>query len=291
MAHKLQLSISDLIFTITSDTELELHQDFLPFIKNQEAESDYQIEIRAVASMPEISKTAIASDYDHDVYPVDEHSFIRRFHDQFRDEPYAVSRCEDLSRNVISYLPSAEQDVKQIRQIFRMGCWEGGMIRHNRLLLHASLIDSVYGGILFAGPSGIGKSTQADLWVNNRDARLINGDRPILRKTDQWLAYGSPLAGSSHCCLNEHVPVRAIVVLKQADQCEIHQISKADAFRTLYGLSTVYYWSREYVERTIQMVEDLVSEIPIYQLSCTPDLKAIEILEEQLRENTSYGTN
>ncbi len=285
MAHKLQLSISDLIFTITSDTELELHQDFLPFIKNQEPEPDYQIEIRAVDSLPEISQMAIASDYDHEVYQIDDHSFIRRFHDQLRDDVYAVSQCEDLSRAVISYLPSKERNVKRIHQIFRMGCWEGGMIRHNRLLLHASLIDSVYGGILFAGPSGIGKSTQADLWVNSRNAKLINGDRPILRKTDRWLAYGSPLAGSSHCCLNEHVPVRAIVVLKQADQCEIHQISKADAFRLLYGLSTVYYWSREYVERTIQMVEDLTSEIPVYQLSCAPNLKAVEILEDQLREN------
>lgn len=72
------------------------------------------------------------------------------------------------------------------------------LIGRDRLTLHASLVDSPYGGLLFSGVSGVGKSTQGDLWERFADASLINGDRPILRKTsDGWMASGSPYAGSS----------------------------------------------------------------------------------------------
>ena len=49
------------------------------------------------------------------------------------------------------------------------------------LVLHSSYIVTRTGeGILFSGPSGIGKSTQAALWERFAGARTINGDRGLV---------------------------------------------------------------------------------------------------------------
>ena len=45
--------------------------------------------------------------------------------------------------------------------------------------------------IAFSGPSGVGKSTQAEIWKQCFQADILNGDRALLRKADQgWKAYG-----------------------------------------------------------------------------------------------------
>ena len=71
-------------------------------------------------------------------------------------------------------------------------------------------------GLLFSGPSVIGKSTQAALWERH-GARLLNGDRTVLGPGPAgWTAWGSPYAGSSRCFCSEQRTIGAIVVLEQA---------------------------------------------------------------------------
>ena len=79
----------------------------------------------------------------------------------------------------------------------------------NDLCMHA-LIETAYGGILFSGVSGAGKTTQAELWMQWEQARQINGDRPILvsKVIREWLGCGSPYAGSSECYINECIPIK-----------------------------------------------------------------------------------
>lgn len=49
------------------------------------------------------------------------------------------------------------------------------------LVLHSAYIVTRGGeGILFSGPSGIGKSTQAALWERFAGARTVNGDRALV---------------------------------------------------------------------------------------------------------------
>ena len=52
------------------------------------------------------------------------------------------------------------------------------------LLLHASLIDYGGSGILFVGNSGVGKTTQAELWQQHLGAEILNGDKALVRLLD-----------------------------------------------------------------------------------------------------------
>ena len=51
-------------------------------------------------------------------------------------------------------------------------------------------------GILFSGPSGIGKSTQAALWQRYAGAEIVNGDRALVRP-DTGTVSGVFYAGTS----------------------------------------------------------------------------------------------
>ena len=55
----------------------------------------------------------------------------------------------------------------------------------NRIIhLHSSYIIYHDKAILFTGPSGIGKTTQAELWRDYQGAEIINGDVTLIRKWD-----------------------------------------------------------------------------------------------------------
>jgi hypothetical protein len=90
------------------------------------------------------------------------------------------------------------------------------------MILHSALVNWDGKGLIFTGPSGIGKSTQASLWERYRQAKILNGDKGGIRKEgEEWLAYGFPYAGSSQIFINESVPIKAIVGLRQAKQNQI----------------------------------------------------------------------
>ena len=71
-------------------------------------------------------------------------------------------------------------------------------IEKNMLEFHSSLIQFYNNGLMFLGPSGIGKTTQAELWNKYRDALIINGDIVFVQETpDDFLGWGTPWHGSS----------------------------------------------------------------------------------------------
>lgn len=138
---------------------------------------------------------------------------------------------------------------------------------------------------MFSGPSGIGKSTQGRLWRTHRNAREINGDRAILwRKDAEWTAYGSPYAGSSECYVNASVPVRGIVMLEQAEDNRIRRLGRAEAFRRIFTELTVPVWDADCTQRACELAEQLAAEVPVYELACTPDIEAVELLAETLQK-------
>ena len=157
------------------------------------------------------------------------------------------------------------------------------LINKSVLHLHSSFI--LYSGqaILFTGPSGIGKTTQAELWRDYEDAVIVNGDVTLIRKIDDvWRAFGAPIHGSSPYCENMDAPIVAIIVLKQAEE---NQLIRLDAFTALGECFPEIYrpeMSDETREILLDTVDALFSEIPVYQLSCRPDRESVELVKQTL---------
>ena len=159
------------------------------------------------------------------------------------------------------------------------------MLTHLQVFnLHSSLVQRREGdAILFTAPSGTGKSTQAGLWEQFAGADTLNGDRSMLRRVDgRWTAFGSPFAGTSGIYRNESAPVRALVVLRQAPENTIRRLPLAEAFRAIYSESVLPRWHTEAHQRVISLVTEIVSELPVYLLACTPDERPVTLLRNTL---------
>lgn len=149
-------------------------------------------------------------------------------------------------------------------------------------LLHASWIQYQGNAILFTGPSGIGKSTQAALWERLRGAELINGDRAAIFPVPGGAEVrGIPYCGSSGVNKNRTMPLTAVVYLTQAPENRITRLSGMKAFRQLWEGCSVDLWNQGDIAKGTQAVVDTVSAIPVFHLACTPDEQAVLTLEKE----------
>lgn len=156
-------------------------------------------------------------------------------------------------------------------------------VQRHMLQFHSSLISHQNSGIMFLGPSGIGKTTQAELWNQYRDALIINGDIVFVQETEkEFLGWGTPWHGSSPYCENTSVPLRAMVVLKQAKENSIRELT---GFEKVSEVSNhVFYpqWLENGMELCLETLDHLLTAIPVYELSCRPDEDAVRLTEETI---------
>lgn len=154
------------------------------------------------------------------------------------------------------------------------------------LFFHAAQITYQERGILFAGPSGAGKTTQARLWEKFRNARVICNDRTLLRKQNgNWHSYGYPMDGSQPVRSGEVHAAGCIVLVKQSQDGKnsIQRLRAGKAAAQLMPQLVIDPWNVNARERAAEDLFLLLEEIPVYQLTATMDEQAVVCLEEILK--------
>lgn len=159
------------------------------------------------------------------------------------------------------------------------------LLQKDAVIIHGSYIIVNGEAIIFSAPSGTGKSTQAELWRQYRGARIINGDRVLIRRRDKgFTAGGMYYSGTSGICENVTVPIRAIVLISQALQSTAEKCRGAEAFRRLLR-ECAYSTEFENDPADIAaLLADVVNTGDIVKLDCLPDESAVIALEEYLTE-------
>lgn len=156
---------------------------------------------------------------------------------------------------------------------------ERRMVDRGQMILHCAYICYQKEAILFSAPSETGKTTQAKLWEQYAGSRTINGDRALIGfDGGRLIAQGWPVCGTSGDCLNETYPVRAIVMLRQGKEDQVRRLKSPEAFCFLYTQITVNSWNRESVGRSMDLIEALLLQVPVYELTCTISEHAVECL-------------
>lgn len=150
------------------------------------------------------------------------------------------------------------------------------------LVLHcAYIVTSAGEAILFSGPSGIGKSTQAALWEQLAVARVVNGDRALVdvgKKTANGIFY----SGTSGISENVIAPIRAIVLLGQSSENRVFVPSPQAAFAGVLSQCAYYEWDVCSAEKMTECVARLVSDVPVLRMDCLPDATAVDALRGKL---------
>ena len=199
--------------------------------------------------------------------------------------PYAIKiynnvllASKDWKRAIIFELYNANAIERFIFQIFYTHA-----VRRQMLQLHCATIDDGGRGILFLGPSGIGKTTQAERWAQYRASAIINGDIGFVQRTPAgYTAWGTPWHGSSPYCLNASVPVKALVVLKQAPQNALRELTGFEKVREVSG--SVFYptWLEDGMELCTDTLNHLLSDLPVYRLDNRADEEAVRLLAAEI---------
>lgn len=159
-------------------------------------------------------------------------------------------------------------------------------VQHHMIQIHSSMIDYQGTGILFLGPSGIGKTTMAELWNQYRNALIINGDMNFVQETeDCFLGWGTPWHGSSPYCENTNVPVHALIVLKQSLENSIRELKDFEKVQLVSNNIIYPTWLENGMELCLETLDHLLTRIPVYELSCRPDEDAVRLTEETVFGN------
>lgn len=163
----------------------------------------------------------------------------------------------------------------------------GELLSRGTAVMHCSFI--IYNGeaILFSADSGVGKSTQAELWRVCRGARVINGDRAALRvKNGVLFACGLPYCGTSKISEAAEAPVGAIILLSQGRKNELRRADTANAFRELIGKLSYNTSLSESAEKAADLALAAAQQ-RVYYYSCRADESAVARLEEEICRNNS----
>ncbi len=200
------------------------------------------------------------------------------------EEVYAMVDFEENSAE-ISIL-ELEKIPKDRRDFYYSGmALEELMLPQRRMVFHSSCIQTGGKAIAFSAPSGIGKSTHAGLWQRYvPDTVIINDDTPVFRfdKEDAVYACGSPWSGKTQQNSNCEAPLSAIVMLRRGKINAMRELKGMEAFARLMGQARMLPFKAS-MNQVSDLCEELLSRVPIYELTCDISEDAVRVVKEMLK--------
>lgn len=161
------------------------------------------------------------------------------------------------------------------------------VVPFDTFLFHGAVVEKDGLAYMFTAPSGVGKTTRLQLWLEQYpDSIIVNGDKPFIKVThDGVLACGSPWAGKEGWNNNVMVPLHAIFLLERsADEKEstIEEIGIGKMFPFL--LQQAHYpKDAKILMKTIQLIKQMDGKVQFYRFKSAPNVDAIKLAYETSR--------
>ena len=180
-------------------------------------------------------------------------------------EPDLVIRTDP--ERVLSLMPELET-LDMAEYLAAGDSFAAGLLLHRGVMLHASCVEYQGRAVCFSAPPGVGKSTHAEKWVRLFGARILNDDKPALRRfEDGWTACGTPWSGKHDLSANLSAPVHAICFLFRGEETRLTPLTPAQAL-PLFMSQTVFRLGMENMDRLLGLADALLREVPVWRLEC-----------------------
>ena len=197
--------------------------------------------------------------------------------------PYALCEEVDDNKTVIYLDRKYTSEIVNDVMFVSLLSLEKRLHKYNQYILHSAYILHSGQAILFTGPSGIGKSTQADLWDKYKDIKIINGDRSVLTEKDGKIyACGCSYCGTSQYCENVSAPVKAIVILEQSYNNEIKKAAYKETVKDLFKQITINYYNEKFFNDALDFIDAIIENTNVYLLKCNISKEAVDVLYNRL---------
>lgn len=206
------------------------------------------------------------------------------------DEPATYSVCLDdavLNSVVKRELfncdngnQSIHSDEAWFHEVYTLLCMVIEVLpQFDMLFIHGSAIEYGGKGYIFIAPSGTGKSTHTRLWKERFGDQItvINDDKPFITiQGDKAYVCGTPWRGKHNIGENRTAELGGICILKRGDINEISRISPSDGMREVVKQCSLQSYNDNKL-RALELIDQLLSIVPVYRLFCTPDIEAVDV--------------
>ena len=156
--------------------------------------------------------------------------------------------------------------------------------------LHASCVELDGQTFAFTGPSNIGKSTRAAVWINTLGARLVSGDGPLIRVNDTEV-FGVPWDAEECCYRSIHLPLAALCEVRRSSSVYVRKMSFRQKMNLLARRCFIPKWDIDATAAEIVNLSRLAERFEIVRAFCGPGAEDARLLlrllsNHQIKEKT-----
>ena len=203
--------------------------------------------------------------------------------------PYLTDDNQEPAFTVMSYADVMKQRNPGISEdnaeyMGTSGGFYKELLKYDGFQFHSSAVVVNGKAYLFSANSGTGKSTHTSLWLKlfGEKAFILNDDKPALRKKDGiWYAYGTPWSGKHDISVNTSVPVAGICMIERGEINEITPFTGKTAIFEVYAQTNMPK-SAENRILLLELLDDLIQNVPIWKLRCNMDQEAAKVSYEAM---------
>ena len=143
------------------------------------------------------------------------------------------------------------------------------LIRYSIILMHGAAIATDNKCYIFTAPSGTGKTTHIQNWLECiQNTIVVNGDKPLI-DVSKKLVYGTPWCGKEGMNTNTAVPLAGIIELKRGKNNTIRAVPFRNMLPVL--LRQIHIPNFGSSDFSVYHLINCLKDVPCYQLTCNMD--------------------
>lgn len=195
--------------------------------------------------------------------------------DEIKHERGKLSVSAGYAESVVMYSKIAEQ-----------------LYKFDAFVMHTAAVEVDSVTYLVTARSGVGKTTHVGLWLDafGGRARIINGDKPIIRKINgEFYAAGTPWCGKERLGCPDISKIKAIALLERSAENSAVSLSAADAAEPLVG-QLYMPKSPISIASSLGLLDELLKTKKIIKLKANMDISAAHIAYRAMCENSEART-
>lgn len=284
---EITLLLGGIGFHFIMDSELEITEELIPFVCPDKKKADIDIRVSRDWNKVVLPETEMqGEDAILEYYLQKNVRFCLA-----KGGPKGIVACSCYTADFGQICCTLNDEpflypTKKLGSVLRMLPVREIFLHFHTLFFHASQISYNGKGIMFSAPAGTGKSTQAKLWRHYCDAEIVCNDRTLLHKNNGiWHTYGYPLDGSEPVRSNQVNVLGCIVLLEQGTENKVQRVRPGKAISRMMEQIIIDCWNCKERTLAVELIMDLLNDIPVYLLTCTPDERAVKVLKAKLIED------
>ena len=164
------------------------------------------------------------------------------------------------------------------------------LLPFDRCVIHAAAVRYRDRAWLFAGPSGVGKSTQIRSLQSLEPGAfgVICGDRPVLelREDGSVMVWPSPWNGKENWYGAEAAPLAGIILIQRGEESKVELLSPRDAVVPVYAQLIQTGESLQTMQLAARFEDRLLQAVPTHRLTASDIPTSGQALYAHLQQST-----